>query len=241
VVHGSSIHCVYGFDSAAAPTRGLEVGTLRGQTAETLRVGSMHRIPRGNSFIHSLFHLSAPSVTLIARTFKEPGPPQRDYFKPGLSVDYYYREPAQLRAIQSSVCAMRIGGSAANSVLDAAISRMDSLGWFQLCQAISESQPAHLPVALERVALVDSDIAEMFDSVFKWFRRQTALYRLRRRTEDPAQRLAVSFLLNVSDPTLCNDLVVEYFEGNESLAAQALTSVGADFAREMRRPSPLTA
>ncbi len=65
---GSSLQSLYRFDESRSVNRKFRLGTLIHEKAEILTTGSVHAIPCGEDFIHSLFHLDRPSLTLIIRT-----------------------------------------------------------------------------------------------------------------------------------------------------------------------------
>jgi hypothetical protein len=91
VLEGGSIHTNYAFHLRKRLGWSLLAGDLELQKAERLRKGDIRAILPGNRFIHGLFHLDRPSLTLVARTpgFDPAAHPQFGYLKPhfGLTDD----------------------------------------------------------------------------------------------------------------------------------------------------------
>jgi hypothetical protein len=88
VLHGSSLHSRYEFRNAEAISAHLKVGHLELLETQLLEKGRTVEIISGNGFIHSLFHLNTPSVTVVIRTHNDPGSgPQFTYLPPHLAVD----------------------------------------------------------------------------------------------------------------------------------------------------------
>ena len=68
---GHSIHRQFQFDGAETLSPSLRVGSLNPVNWEVLEPGDIRQIPRGSEFIHDLFHLHRPTVTLIIRSFSK--------------------------------------------------------------------------------------------------------------------------------------------------------------------------
>ena len=101
VVEGQSVHARYSFAPDDPVNARMIFGSLDFRDAEVLAVGDVRTIERGNSFIHSVFHLDRPSVTLVVRTFGDTAKgPQYDYLRPCLAVDSSYKSPRLQRNLQ---------------------------------------------------------------------------------------------------------------------------------------------
>jgi hypothetical protein len=106
VLCGSSLHVQYSFDCDEKLADGhLIVGALKLENAEVLRAGDTRAIVSGPEFIHALFHLERPSVTIVVRNKWSDLPfPQYDYRRPGLGIDTLFRDDEleiRLRALHS--------------------------------------------------------------------------------------------------------------------------------------------
>ena len=86
VMDGQSLHVPYRFDLAEQVAPELAVGDLCMDTPEILNVGDVRAIVPGPGFIHALFHLVRPSLTLVVRNYSsDVGTPQFSYRRPGLA------------------------------------------------------------------------------------------------------------------------------------------------------------
>ncbi len=93
-IAGSSVHTAWRFESERRLSSRLHVGRLERLSTEHLQVGEVRRILPGTGFVHQLFHLESPSVTLVARTSVETEhQPQYSYVPPGVAFDPFYSEP----------------------------------------------------------------------------------------------------------------------------------------------------
>lgn len=94
VAQGSSIHSQYNFSSTDKVRDDLHLGRLRWESSELLTVGAVRKIEPGANFIHSLFHLDFPSLTLVARC-SSGSTMQYDYAVPGVAINPFHK-PAPL-------------------------------------------------------------------------------------------------------------------------------------------------
>ena len=101
VVEGSSVHVTYDFEIEDRATPYFVQGRLRHRSAELLRVGEVRRILPGSEFIHCVFHLERPSVSLVIRTtnFEVTRPVQLAY-TPTLGIDLFRKDRETLRKQQ---------------------------------------------------------------------------------------------------------------------------------------------
>jgi hypothetical protein len=101
VMEGSSIHSRFAFDRAQSISAHIRVGDLRMNSTHLLETGSTEPISSGGDFIHSLFHLDTPSLTVVVRTHTDPGTgPQFTYLPPHLAVDPFHQDALTLRRKQ---------------------------------------------------------------------------------------------------------------------------------------------
>lgn len=95
---GHSLNCSYSFDRDARHGEGLLTGSLALNRADLVRPGDVCTIVAGAKFIHRVWHLDCPTVTLVARTVKRPPKlRQYTYFLEGLAVQYRSRPPIELQ------------------------------------------------------------------------------------------------------------------------------------------------
>ena len=101
VLAGSSIHSRFEFEKPVPISAHLRVGQLRALETRLLETGSTVPIVSGGGYIHSLFHLDTPSLTVVIRTHTDPGTgPQFTYLPPHLAVDPFYHDALTMRRKQ---------------------------------------------------------------------------------------------------------------------------------------------
>jgi hypothetical protein len=88
-LYGESFHCQYDFK---ANDRNFSSGILTGQLelrqAEYLSSGAVRKIISGSAFIHRLWHLSRPTITIVARTaISRPKLRPYRYLLPGMAIE----------------------------------------------------------------------------------------------------------------------------------------------------------
>lgn len=102
VLAGSSIHSWYEFTPEDYVNVFMEFGRMELKLCELLEVGAVQEINPGRGYIHSLFHLDDPSVTIVVRTRKSPMfLPQYSYHKPHLAIDPFYVQDSMTKKVQS--------------------------------------------------------------------------------------------------------------------------------------------
>ena len=108
VLLGSSIHSWYEFDKRESVNSFLEIGDMQLKICQLLSVGNVQEIFPGRQYVHSLFHLDQPSVTIVIRTDRSPlFLPQFSYYKPFLAADPFYEHETTARKQQTIVALFR--------------------------------------------------------------------------------------------------------------------------------------
>lgn len=202
VLAGASVHCAYSF----APKRRLNNGVLCGSVdchdTEVLKPGDVRRIRQGADFIHSLFHMVQPSVTVVIRTYNNPDSlPQYTYSPPSLAEDAAPHVPCTadlLRALDAFVSTS--GGDP--GVLDFAVQlvrRGDprlALGVARRIVA-TKSTRAFLEAVLAAAQSIFGDDVVCVERAIIEENRKRALVNMRRRIVDPDLRFILALLLNI--------------------------------------------
>ncbi len=95
---GQSLNCTYRFEQAAPADEGVLLGSLRLDRSEHLKPGDICTITAGPKFIHRVWHLDCPTITLVARTItRHPGLRQFSYYPEGLAVRYRGKPPIEFQ------------------------------------------------------------------------------------------------------------------------------------------------
>ncbi|AKV03785.1 hypothetical protein AKJ09_10448 [Labilithrix luteola] len=105
VLGGSSLHAIRRFECTRRVNSRFLLGQVYTERCEVLEVGDTRRILPGREFAHALFHLEAPSTTVVVRTRSNPdAAPQYEYLAPHVAFDPFYKPRArdlQLEALES--------------------------------------------------------------------------------------------------------------------------------------------
>ncbi len=102
VLLGGSVHSRYIFEQEQEVNPHFLVGKIHLADVSLLEQGDIRQIIPGREFIHSLFHLDRPSVSITIRTHKIPAAsPQYSYFKPSIAIDPFFENPSLMKKTQT--------------------------------------------------------------------------------------------------------------------------------------------
>ncbi len=217
VLQGSSIHSEFAFEDAQSVSAHLRVGQLRVKQTQLLETGSTERIVSGNGYIHSLFHLESPSLTVVVRTHSDPGTgPQFTYLPPHLGVDPFYNDALTRRRKQlldvleqledpsyADMVQEMIGGldfERGFFILQNGMTYLRTIGsWEEVWEAFARKHgplAAYVAPTLNEIVWRDGPIG------------------LRSSVTDPDHRFFLALLLNVPTREAILDVVQKRFPGN---------------------------
>ena len=212
VLEGSSIHSWYEFERGDAVNSFCELGEMSLKLCELLEVGAVQEIRPGRQYIHSLFHLDHPSVTIVARTDKSPlFLPQYDYQKPSLAVDPFYEQESLIKKLQSVTALFRAQHPEADRLVSDLLDTADfhttflvlrtarsMLGANQLDQLFNLSTPKDRFAKLLQLACDRHGTrGETLLNVFKRMDRLDEIVRRRSFVTNSEHRFFLALLLNV--------------------------------------------
>lgn len=100
VLEGSSVEAEYDFEVSKRYSHALVTGRLRRRALLVNRKGDVRPIAPGDRFIHSLFHLDYPSVSLVVRTDLPAALPQLEYWPPSIGIQSGQGRPVLRRRIE---------------------------------------------------------------------------------------------------------------------------------------------
>lgn len=200
VLAGSSIHARYTLENARAISPHCRVGDVRMQAVELLTTGRSVTIHSGSGFIHSLFHLEQPSITVVVRTHHDPGSePQFNYLPPSVALDPSFDDTLLTRREQLLAMLEQTHDPAYPELVLGMVAALD----FERGFAVLRQSVAHLTAldAWDMVlaafrtkhgALADGVAATLAESA-----RRAGLVELRSTITDPEHRFFLALLLNV--------------------------------------------
>jgi hypothetical protein len=229
VLTGSSIHSQYRFDHREYVNPYFATGELTLKGVELLERGEMRPILPGEQFIHALFHLDRPSVSICVRTHHSPaGSPQWNYHPPFFAQDPFYHSPDLIKKVQSIGMLLDINHPDTDALVAellqnadfqtilAVIDRLQSVRSNAIearlgLQRGEERYQAWLEVARKR----HGQLVERMRSVFNEAQRQQYIAGRRGQVTKGDHRFFLALLLNVPDRTKVLEFVKQRYPDRE--------------------------
>lgn len=209
---GSSVHSRYRFRESRVVNRRFRLGALEVENVSLLETGSVHPIESGERFIHSLFHLERPSVTIVIRTREDPGTrPQWSYWAPGVAMDPFFQDAVAQKKLEAVSMLMALEPAAADVELREMLAGADLQLTFQLLNAIAHQlaadplkqrfREAQVRERFEQLVGVSrerhGEAADWIVRAVEEERRKLAIIGMRSALTRPEHRFLVALLLNV--------------------------------------------
>jgi hypothetical protein len=95
---GNSLNCTYQFEQAVQADEGVRLGSLLLDRTDYLMPGDVCPIAAGAQFIHRVWHLDCPTITLVARTITRPrGLRLYSYHPEGIAVRSRRKQPIEFQ------------------------------------------------------------------------------------------------------------------------------------------------
>jgi hypothetical protein len=198
VIAGSSLHTTYEWRTERRLGARFEVGRARRIASERLRPGDCHVISSGDRFIHALFHLEYPSISLVVRTpFDERARPQYSYELPGFRFDPF----APNLGLDLKRRFLRMLVATESDELPAALRAFGAWADFPDLYAVfrdlaPDSAPCRLLAGILRRRF--PDLAPLAVAAHEELHRQRFLVAKRAEIKDADQRYLLALLVNLS-------------------------------------------
>lgn len=205
VLVGSSLHVRYGFDRDEQLAQGhLVVGELDMKSAEILRTGDVRPIPSGSDFIHALFHLERPSVTIVVRNlWSDLADPQYDYRSPGFGFDALEKDDLFAIRMRGLHTLYRLDKDEARRVALDAVRREDLWSAFRVTdywfRSVGETDG--FADLVEALAHKDDSLAPLLDAMYEEEHRRSRLLLRRGMLKEKHHRTLLALLVNLPDRT----------------------------------------
>jgi hypothetical protein len=201
VLAGSSIHSRYRFEPDRRFNARLFAGRVALESVELLEQGDARPILSGNQLAHALFHLDRPSVSVVLRTYHDPGAdPQLSYLRPCLAIDPFYKHPHTTRIIQCLKLLRETESPDYRAYLERAVSGPDFHEAVSILQAVFPEEATDwrsLQSLLDVCRAHHGELADLLAQAFLERRRESRIVRLRRTITDPLHRFFLALLINV--------------------------------------------
>jgi hypothetical protein len=216
VLLGSSLHSQFEFRGAESITARLRVGNIALIRASLLECGATVAITSGRDFIHSLFHLETPSMTVVVRTHTDPGTgPQFTYLPPHLAIDPFHTDTLTSRRKQVMDMLERNDDPEYPALLVAMIEELD----FERGFLVLQNGLTHLrnigfwddawQVFSQRHGRLAEFVAPSLEEII----RRDALSALRRVVVDPEHRFFLALLLNIPETNQMREMLAARYPG----------------------------
>jgi hypothetical protein len=218
VLHGSSIHARYGFQAREPVSGHLLLGEVLFKEAELLGKGQTRAIPPGSEFIHALFHLERPSVSIVVRTYNDwyVGP-QYSYLKPSIAFNPFYKNPETVRRLEvlNLLHDLRDPQHLARA-RDLAADSDFGTAWEVIYHCFERRvSEAHLAELVEGLGRRHGQRAQLLQPVLEELERQRYIIERRRVLTEPEHRFFLALLLNLPSRQTVVGLVRDAFPGKD--------------------------
>lgn len=139
VLAGSSLQSRYQFVERERPCDQLLLGELTLWDVKILKRGDIEPIVGGSALIHSVFHLDAPSVTVVVRThIDDKRRPQYRYLKPYVAIDPQFEDPLTTRRVQILGLLQKLSSPRYAAFAAAALEKADLWGTFRILERLRQ-------------------------------------------------------------------------------------------------------
>ncbi|MFL6468120.1 MAG: hypothetical protein ACJ72Z_09210 [Pyrinomonadaceae bacterium] len=230
VLHGSSIHSWYKFETLETINLFVKLGEMSLKVCELLETGAVQEIWGGRQYIHSLFHLDSPSATICIRTDKSPLElPQFSYHKPNLAIDPFYDEETIKKKLQIISAMARAKRQNMDECVNELLANSDFQNTFQILQMARRvvnanqidylfgvgSGKASFDSYLETARKRHGEKIDALQAVFGHIDRLNEILHRRSFITDPEHRFFFALLLNVEGKERILSLVQQRFPDAE--------------------------
>lgn len=200
VLDGSSIHTEFHYETRQRINDKILLGELETANLEYLNRGETRPITEGQRFIHSLFHLDRPSVTIVVRTPGEGWGPQYSYFRPGLAVDPFFADTQLTKQLKLMGMLLATQPKRALAAARDILRHTDFYGALKLAQLayhqLEEGAPREGFVALldEHHGALTRPLVAALDDIG----HRARIIDLRKTMTNPEHRFFLALLMNLS-------------------------------------------
>jgi hypothetical protein len=230
VLLGSSLHSHYHFESEHEINPHFQIGRLSLQDVSLLHQGDVRKVIPGQQFIHSLFHLERPSVTVTIRTKHSPSATiQYNYLKPAIAYDPHLNDAALIRKVQTVELLLSMKHPEVDNFISQLIDSSDFQTTFRVLESAFEflahneleeivgrtRSADRLSALVARARLKHGNLVDVLPEVLEEKWRQKNIIRRRGKVTNEDHRFLLALLLNVPDQKKMLDLVQTAHPGKE--------------------------
>jgi hypothetical protein len=209
VLSGASIQTTYEFECHAQPSDHVRIGQLSSTNACVLNIGDTHEIRPGTSFIHSVFHLSAPSVTIVIRTWGDNGDAPLEYLRPSVAFEPFYEDPLLVRRLQLLSMLYKLRSPQYVEMASTVVANADAFSRFSVLRHVfqrSSSYPGLFEALCAHAGERGDDI-RAYTCAFELAERLSVCHKLQHQILEPDLRFFAGLLLTQDKPSAVGALV----------------------------------
>ncbi len=232
VLHGSSLHSTFDFNPQTSVNDHFLIGDIKTKEIELLETGDIRPIKAGEEYIHSLFHLDRPSVTIAVRTANNPTKmPQYSYLRPHVAHNPFFKEQAQLKKLQGLYILFGMNHKDSSSLAEKLLSNADLPTTFFILDyffrsdfqnnlekslGITTRQERFLSL-FETARKRHGEVIEKFLAVYEETKRLLEIVGRRGLITEPEHRFFLALLLNVNHCERILDLIKKRFPDEDPI------------------------
>lgn len=217
VLAGSSLHVEHTFDRSDEVSDGhLVVGELAPGKPEILRPGDVRPIVSGTGFIHALFHLERPSVTIVVRNGTTAHSlPQYSYRLPGIGVDNFHVDDGLVLRFRGLHSLHQIDKDGAIRVALEIVGTQDIWTAFKMCDywAYNCGEGPPLEALIEVLSRRVGPMAELLHPMYAEEMRRGRLLARRGMMREQRHRLFLALIVNLPDRLSIHSAIAQLYPG----------------------------
>jgi len=221
VLKGSSVQTRYVFENRREINPHFYTGDIRCIGAEMLKPGEVRTIHSGEEFIHSVFHLEHPSVTICIRTHRSPTPqPQCDFYPPYFAQNPFFTCPVKSKELAAIHTLMGMEHPESDEIVKKTLASTDFQTAFSILRAcwISSRGDQNEPRFQDWLSVVKKrhpELSERIIPTFSEIQRQGILLARRATVTKTEHRFFLAAFLTITNREAMIDFVRSQYPDKE--------------------------
>jgi hypothetical protein len=214
VLQGSSIQAEYDFHERRKYSEYVSTGDVVRKGERHLHRGDVTTIYAGRPTIHSVYHLDRPTISVVLRTYGDPGAaPQQEFHRSGLAVDLEYKTTKAKKRVRTLKMLKRSESPFFEEMATLFLRDADALS---ACKFVEEVEPELTIPELEGLLRphLDPDLASTLLATARHWRRDRWLRPLAHGA-DADRRHFLGLLLTIGDREGMLKLLAERYPGKD--------------------------
>jgi hypothetical protein len=214
VLAGGSVLTRFDFHETHVINEHFALGTLTTAEVELLSRGDVRQIPPGREYVHSLFHLLRPSISVVVRTGIPSAMPQFSYDPPFVAYDPSHRNPEQIKKTSAVRMLLSTKDPEADAIIGDLVCDADfQTAYLALTEAYRHFRPNNrfdalfnrtrglerFGALLERARSVHGDLVDVIRPVLDEDERLRIVRSRRNAISDEGLRFLLALLLTVPE------------------------------------------